>query len=555
MDRLPLDLVTHVFSHLGAFELAEVGCVSRAFRRASVVDSLWAELLDRDGIRSFMRRLDRRERIRVAVGRTPTVFAPPVAELRSFIVRGPTASISSPHAAYSMFCSTFRATGLLRTRHRCCPHGMHPEAITDAVSNAMIVGGSDEVGPTSSSMLFVFYERLWCLLEDWLLRNGLLATYLSFGMPLEPSPAATERGTPLLQSVIAALLVTGGGQVALAESRFSQEITWNADDVSLADVTALLPPRLVTAVPGIGSLALFGIGTFYSEAIINLFVPYGGKTFFFREEGWEIEAMPLLRCNHNSFVAVVVRVAEDRDTTEAALPTPRQVYHVGHVVHANLGIGQPLLGLSPNFETFVFQWVRDLCLLQRFDFDSETQGICRFPRYGSGRLHGTSVAVTHGVEVFMAACLIPHRSGGARGFHYAYKCRLRLLPESPFPSVQLTHRMWKITNLASLASEVVEGEGVVGLTPILVRMTEQEARETHSESGIPHSVLACTPSRTKVFAYSSMTSFDSPQGLMEGHFRFVPGTVEVPYGETFLANVAPFHCCFNETERLRFGEW
>ena len=203
LTKLPVELFSIIFAHFSAIELTRlVGPVSKAFRRLSQLDSVWGELIDRDGIRSFLRRLDRRERIYLSLNKTPSPRSPSYIRLTSFLLRKPLVTrevsasgpepIASYHHAYQLFCSaTYNASNMLGTPHQCCPNGHHPNAITDDVSNQLL---------GSSGSVFTLAERLWSLFEDWLLRNGMLAHYLSLGDGSDQTPLLssieTDSGLP-----------------------------------------------------------------------------------------------------------------------------------------------------------------------------------------------------------------------------------------------------------------------------------------------------------------------------------------------------------------------
>jgi uncharacterized protein affecting Mg2+/Co2+ transport len=89
-------------------------------------------------------------------------------------------------------------------------------------------------------------------------------------------------------------------------------------------------------------------------------------------------------------------------------------------------------------------------------------------------------------------------------YHWTYRIRLWLSSPSPFSSAHLTYRKWIITS-ADGSQEVVSGEGVIGLYPLL------EVNED--------------PEPNHVFEYSSCTSLNLPGGTMEGSLSFdtVPG--------------------------------
>ncbi|KAL3904450.1 MAG: hypothetical protein SGARI_004917 [Bacillariaceae sp.] len=110
------------------------------------------------------------------------------------------------------------------------------------------------------------------------------------------------------------------------------------------------------------------------------------------------------------------------------------------------------------------------------------KGIILFPRYVPGAsaklVNGIPVVsrkITRGVEVIASAIWDP-RLVSDMGFIYAIRIRL-LTPEdgdeyvSPedrgFSTCRLLQRHWRIVNDETGRTEVVDGDGVIGMTPIL----------------------------------------------------------------------------------------
>ncbi|EFJ45155.1 hypothetical protein VOLCADRAFT_94568 [Volvox carteri f. nagariensis] len=115
-------------------------------------------------------------------------------------------------------------------------------------------------------------------------------------------------------------------------------------------------------------------------------------------------------------------------------------------------------------------------------------------------------AVTQGVRVRASVVYVPEAKHQGRHL-FAYSIRFSLLENAPLRRCQLTRRHWVIKPEPG-EEETVDGEGVIGLFPVL-------------EPGKPE------------FVYCSCTNQSTTHGSMEGRFQFVPGTIERPEGATF----------------------
>jgi uncharacterized protein affecting Mg2+/Co2+ transport len=140
-----------------------------------------------------------------------------------------------------------------------------------------------------------------------------------------------------------------------------------------------------------------------------------------------------------------------------------------------------------------------------------------------------SCAVTRGVQVVASAIYAP-QMGPTIGFIYSIRIRL-LTPledgylspsERGFDTCQLQSRHWLITDNETGRGEQIDGDGVVGMYPLL--------REGgYTEDG------DCQGT----FMYQSCTG-RSLQGSFQGHLQFVPGSLRSPTGPAFNVELRPF---------------
>ncbi|GLI60758.1 hypothetical protein VaNZ11_002988 [Volvox africanus] len=131
-----------------------------------------------------------------------------------------------------------------------------------------------------------------------------------------------------------------------------------------------------------------------------------------------------------------------------------------------------------------------------------SRGISLFPM----RPPGLVEAVTMGVQVRASVVFVPEYKV-QDGHLFAYSIRFSLLEGWPLQRCQLVRRHWVIQPEPGRV-ETVEGEGVIGLFPIL------------------------EPDRPE-FVYCSCTRQTPTRGSMEGRFQFIPGTMERPEGTPF----------------------
>ena len=143
-----------------------------------------------------------------------------------------------------------------------------------------------------------------------------------------------------------------------------------------------------------------------------------------------------------------------------------------------------------------------------------------------------SRAVTRGVEVVASAVRVP-QAGRGQQMGFIYSIRIRLLTrnepgyvppsERGFETCQLFSRHWRITNHSTGRTDVVDGEGVIGMFPILREGGYMERRQEYSGT----------------FQYQSCSG-PMESGAFQGHVRFIPGSIQNPTGQPFDVAVSPF---------------
>ena len=150
-----------------------------------------------------------------------------------------------------------------------------------------------------------------------------------------------------------------------------------------------------------------------------------------------------------------------------------------------------------------------------------TVGICLFPTKGPNY----SECVTRGVRVSASAIYVPDMSmmEGPQGFFFAYSFRFRLIdpPDSPsaLKSCQLLSRHFVFTKHSlqgERSQDRVDGQAVIGMHPYLEYGSLGGGTENKGD-----------------FVYQSCCPLPGPTGTMEGHFKFVPGSIEEPTGPPF----------------------
>lgn len=143
-----------------------------------------------------------------------------------------------------------------------------------------------------------------------------------------------------------------------------------------------------------------------------------------------------------------------------------------------------------------------------------------------------SRVVTRGIEVVASAVHVP-QAGHHVGFIYSIRIRLLTPADGPeyvspsergFETCQLWSRHWRITNDSTGRTEMVHGEGVIGMYPLLWEggFTLDNQEPCHG-----------------VFQYQSCTG-QMNRGSFSGHLRFVPGSLHSPTGHSFDVALNPF---------------
>ena len=148
-------------------------------------------------------------------------------------------------------------------------------------------------------------------------------------------------------------------------------------------------------------------------------------------------------------------------------------------------------------------------------------------------VQAASRAVTRGVEVVASAIYSPLLAANGMGFIYSFRIRL-LTPQdgdeyvSPedrgFETCKLGSRHWQISDDETGQTDRVDGDGVIGMNPVLF------------EGGYIEDVINHGP-----FIYQSCTG-RMKKGRFQGHLTFVAGKTDYsphPTGR-FDVNVAPF---------------
>jgi uncharacterized protein affecting Mg2+/Co2+ transport len=152
------------------------------------------------------------------------------------------------------------------------------------------------------------------------------------------------------------------------------------------------------------------------------------------------------------------------------------------------------------------------------------------PPSNTNGVQTVSRAVTRGVEVIASAVYAPQ---GRNQFGFIYSIRIRLLtPEDGdyvppsdrgFETCQLHSRHWRITDDSTGRTDHVNGEGVIGMYPLL-----REGGYTDDGETSPG-----------IFQYQSCSGRMS-HGSFCGDIRFVPGSLNAPTGPPFDVEVRPF---------------
>lgn len=145
-----------------------------------------------------------------------------------------------------------------------------------------------------------------------------------------------------------------------------------------------------------------------------------------------------------------------------------------------------------------------------------------------------TVCVTRGVEVRASCIYMPEHQAG-----WTYSIAIRLVgtkEERGFEQCQLVSRHWEIEEEGRHECERVDGDGVIGLFPILVEGGWLRNRESD-----PHGQYPSHGRAEGAFRYQSCSGRNGAmRGRFGGAMTFVPGTRKQPSGETFRVKVEPF---------------
>lgn len=152
-----------------------------------------------------------------------------------------------------------------------------------------------------------------------------------------------------------------------------------------------------------------------------------------------------------------------------------------------------------------------------------------------------SRTITRGIEIVASSHYDPCLPN-----YVSYSIRMRLLPvneegymspsERGFDTCQLMTRHWVLRNGNTNQDEVVDGDGVIGLYPLLM---DNGFRGDHGQSVNQVTTgRLVSSSRERWFRYQSLSSTDCTS--FRGRIRFVPGSLREPAGEPFYADVGIF---------------
>lgn len=163
-------------------------------------------------------------------------------------------------------------------------------------------------------------------------------------------------------------------------------------------------------------------------------------------------------------------------------------------------------------------------------------GISLFPQGES-----VSLGCARGVEVTGSCVYMPEHPQG-----WCYSIALRLIDTSQdreFSRCQLKSRRWMIQE-DGREPEFVEGEGVIGMFPILMDegwLLNTES-DPHDQYHVPEECIVPGP-----FRYQSCAGRNaSMKGYISGELWFVPGTIRSPTGASFSVTLPPFRLAVPE---------
>ncbi len=147
--------------------------------------------------------------------------------------------------------------------------------------------------------------------------------------------------------------------------------------------------------------------------------------------------------------------------------------------------------------------------------------------------------VTKGIEIVASSHFDPFIVD-----YVSYSIRMRLLTsgeegymspsERGFETCQLITRHWLLTNGSSGQDEIVNGEGVIGLYPLLMEGGYRNDQGRDASTVQKGSVVTSE----KMFRYQSLSSTDFVS--FRGQIRFMPGSIKEPTGDPFYVDVGRF---------------
>ncbi len=206
---------------------------------------------------------------------------------------------------------------------------------------------------------------------------------------------------------------------------------------------------------------------------------------------------------------------------------------------------QPMYdGLLVWFQEFSDRLHKKYIGLGRIWHEAKDDAIVHYPTFAANTtmtypngVKLTSRAVTRGVEVVVSAVLAPEIGA------FIYCFRIRLLQNSDsdyissetrgFKTCQLKSRHWEIHNYERGVVQHVNGDGVIGLYPLLTEGGFRDDKICWNGSNIAEGEFF-----SGIFRYQSCTQ--PTQGHFAGHILFVPGSLKQPEGDPFRVTVAPF---------------
>eukprot|EP00760_Papus_ankaliazontas_P008848 PhM_4_TR13936/c0_g1_i1/m.60512/K10290/FBXO3; F-box protein 3 len=286
---------------------------------------------------------------------------------------------------------------------------------------------------------------------------------------------------------------------------------------------------------------MFGGYRLYDHVVNLHFVSIARGTVWRRHVNIDSEnnSIPQILCESFMFAesadGSVVYFVVGNNSVYDAQSNQSSGFQTGQVISVNR-VGQTIL-IAESVFAFVHDWVDGLCRNQ-MNKNKKYSTLRREPQRFVDDCDGSRTTVTRGIAVNVSPLFIPELSMMGRKHFFAYRIRIWVEDATQMPSsqCQLYARHWVITqinsntNSVSREPEVVDGEGVIGLYPILDASLVGPNKASSSGNKVPF------------FEYCSCTHFASG-GKMKGHFTFVPGLLSGPHlQDTFEVTVPEFEC-------------